>query len=312
MTSRLHPEILHPELQLLLQFFLGQRAEPPQAYTHSAAVIPQTPTFFSLGALQTHLNNPLLGPEWMTLMKNGGRVDLETLMLWKTVQTKRLIFSDKTQIQEALKSGAAILLEGIDILDPGINAFLAHVDDAFPCVLANCVAFYSQKGQEAYHGHRDSDDVLVIQIDGQKTWDIYEPQQRRYLGNSPLAPSQMGKKLATLVMNPGDALYVKAGTPHQCRTPGAFSLHLSFDLNDRIPSAEQIANDANNRYNHASATPYQSAEKVIEHYVKIMHNDDFKATMEQMTQQTRLDAQQFRKRIGLAGCIDALVEKKSA
>ena len=77
---------------------------------------------------------------------------------------------DKRVLDGYLAQGASVVLEGLDILDAGINAFLAGLDAGFPLAFANCVAFFSQRGNEAYRGHFDADDVLVIHIAGEKRW----------------------------------------------------------------------------------------------------------------------------------------------
>lgn len=296
---------LNAELKLLLDFYRRQRAQPPKEYTHQAGVVP-TPSFFSVAALQQHLNNPLLSPDWVHLRARGQSVPLESSCLWKIVQTKKILFMDKQLIDEQLNRGAAIVLEGIDILDPAINTFVGEVDAALPCALSNCVAFFSQRENEAYGGHCDSDDVLVVQISGEKRWRLYTPQQRRYVNNSPLTPEQMGTQIAEVVMRPGDALYVRAGVPHLCQTIGDHSLHLAFDLCDRTPNIEQLTHEANTRYNHACEVPYVPAADVVERYIALLNTEKFRSDIVTATEQIKHNAVVFRQRIGRSSGIQAL------
>lgn len=296
---------LHPQLQTLLDFFLEQRRNPPEVYRVAPGLI-ASPGFFSIDALQQHLNNPLLQPDWIHLRQHGQTVPLEPACLWKVIQTKKLLFMDKELINEHLRKGAAIVLEGLDILDAGINAFLAAVDAALPCSLVNGAVFFSQHDNEAYGGHRDTDDVLVVQISGEKLWHVYAPQQRRYFNNSPLVGAQLGTEVTQLVMKPGDALYVRAGVPHLCQTPGDHSLHLAFDLCDRTPNIEQITHEANTRYNHATEAWGAPADKVVERYMALLNSDEFRKDLVSATQQIRANAVTFRQRIGRTAAIDAL------
>lgn len=300
-------EDLHPELKTLLDFFIRQRQAPPREYAHAPGLV-SSPSFFSVAALQQHLNNPLLGPEWVSVVVRGQPVSLEPACLWKTVQTKKLLFMDKQLVDEQLRRGAAIVLEGVDILDPNVNAFVAAVDAALPCALANCVAFFSQRENEAYGGHRDSDDVLVIQLAGEKRWHLFAPQQRRYAGNSPLTREQMGRQIEELVMRPGDALYVRAGVPHVCRTAADYSLHLSFDLCDRTPNIEQISHEASVRYNHACVDPYVPAAHVVDAYVALLKSSEFQRDLEAATRQIKSNAAAFRQRIGRSSGVRALAK----
>jgi hypothetical protein len=162
---------LHKELQLLLDFYHKQRQNLPQAFTYGAGVI-NNPSFFTVADLQRHLNNPLLQPDWVYLKLDGKRVELEKSVFYKSVQTKQLNFMDKEVLSNEINKGAAVVLEGIDILDPGINEFVGRLDESLPCVLANAEVFFSQRDNEAYEGHCDADDVLVVQLAGKKTWQL--------------------------------------------------------------------------------------------------------------------------------------------
>ncbi|MBI3563332.1 MAG: hypothetical protein HY080_16635 [Gammaproteobacteria bacterium] len=289
----------------LLDFYLEQRRTPPPIYTHGAGVAP-APGFFSVASLQYHLNNPLLTPDWVQLRLQGQTVALESSCLWKLVQTKKLLFMDKEVLNDQLKRGAALVLEGLDILDPTLNAFVAKLDEALPCALANCVAFFSRHENEAYGGHCDSDDVLVVQLEGEKRWEIYTPQQRRYFNNSPLSTEQMQPLVTQVLMRPGDGLYVRAGVPHRCQTMSDYSLHLSFDLCDRTPNIEQMTHEANSRYNHACELPYLPASKVMDKYVALINSPEFQRDMIAATQQTKTNATVFRQRIGRSAAVQAL------
>jgi len=296
---------LHPDLELLLGFYLKQRATPPRAYTHAPGLI-ASPSFFSIEALQNHLNNPLLTPDWIALVSGGQFVPLEPLALSKMVQTKRLSFMDKQVIEQHLRRGAALVLEGLDILDPAINALAASVDEALPCALSHAVAFFSQRGHEAYKGHQDLDDVLVVQIAGEKRWHLFEPRQRKLNNAGGHTKEQLGKPLGEINMRPGDALYLRAGTPHICETTGPCSLHVSFDLRDQTPSVVEITEEANRRYAESSAEQYAPGSAVIDRYVDLLKSGQFQRDVAQATGKVRSDALEFRRRIGRSTGISAL------
>jgi hypothetical protein len=296
---------LHPDFQLLLDFYREQRRKPPQTFTHGPAVAPN-PSVFSVARLQHHLNDPLLTPSWVTVLAQGRIVPLESSCLMKIVQNKELFFMDKTLINEQISRGAAILLEGLDILDPQINAFVGELDAGLPCALSNCVAFFSQRQNEAYQGHCDTDDVLVLQLAGEKRWRIFTPQQRRYVDNFPLDAQQLGRQIAELTLRAGDALYVRAGVPHLCETPGDYSLHLSFDLCDRTPNIEQITHEANSRYNRSCEEQYAPASRVAQRYVSLLKSDKFRNDLELATKKVKSDAVVFRKRISGTSAVTAL------
>ena len=295
------------EVAALLGFFAQASAKQDAPFTYAVGLVPE-PSIFSVARLQDCLNNPLLSPEWLQVAVGGKAIDITASHLWKTVQAKRLAFIDKQALNSAIAMGASVVLEGLDILDAQINDLLAGLDRRLPCALSNCEAFFSQRGNEAYGGHRDSDDVLVLQISGEKRWFIHHPQQRRYFGNTPLNQVEMGPVLAELIMKPGDALFLRAGVPHRCTTPAAFSLHLSIDLCDRTPNIEQIGNAANALYNKSSAPPNVPASQVVARYVEQLQSAKLHNELEQATKVMRSQAQEFRQRIGRASSVTALAK----
>jgi hypothetical protein len=288
-----------------LEFYLGQREDPPEAYYYASGLIP-SPSFFSVKTLQDYASNPLIGPPWISLVRHGKPVSLDNAVMFKLVQRNKLLFTDKGFINRELEKGAALLLEGVDILDPDISTFVARVEKALPCSLCNSVAFFSQRGNEAYDGHVDSDDVLVIHISGKKAWNIYEPQQRRYEGTTHLGKEQLGPRIKQVTMRPGDALYLRAGVPHVCETLADHSLHLAFDLVDTTPNVRQITERANDLYDYACEEPYAPPEQVVERYVRLLQSPDFQERLVSATQGLRRDAAEFRQCISRASSLDAL------
>jgi hypothetical protein len=287
------------------QFFLDARSRTEDAFVRQEKGV-EPSRFFSLARLKELLANPLLSPDWLQVNVGGKAMSFEDDFLWKFVQKKKLCFIDKKKMDEAVSQGASIVLEGLDILDSGIHALCAEIDSQLPCALINCEAFFSQKNNEAYYGHRDSDDVLVMQIEGQKRWRVHQPQQRRYRGNSPLTEQQMGPLMAEFVMNPGDVLFVRAGVPHRCITEGPYSLHLSFDLCDRTPNIEQITEAANQLHAESLAPMNATATEVVDHYIQHLKSERFVKHLQTASASMKDQATRFRQRMGRSGPIKAL------
>jgi hypothetical protein len=293
---------MHKELQSLLDFYLKQRQNLPESYTYKAGVIDK-PSFFTVADLQRHLNNPLLQPEWLYVKKDGDRVELEKSCFYKTVQNKRLQFIDKEVLNDEINQGAAVVLEGVDLLDAGINEFVARLDDALPCALSNAEAFFSQQDNEAYDGHCDADDVLVVQLAGKKTWNLFAPQQRRYADIENLNDQQLGPVMQEFTMRPGDAIYLRAGVPHRCITSAPYSLHMSFDLVDNTPLIGEVAEQATRQYAHACELPYEPLNKVVDRYVSILKSEEFQGALDEATQYKRSEIKNFRKLIGRSSAV---------
>ncbi len=294
---------LDKELQKVYELYLQARANQSINHLFKANVI-KNPTFFDFKSLQQHLNNPLLQPDWAQVVIKGKKIDLNKAVLFKTAQHRKLQFMDKQLLQQALEQGASVVLEGMDILEPKINTFLAKIDQSLPCALTGCACFFSQKGNEAYGGHFDTDDVLAVQLSGKKKWRIYEKQQRRYVGSDNLNEQQMGRLVEEVVMNPGDVIFARAGVPHKVETVADHSLHLAFELIDRTPNAEVIMQEVCNDYNKGCEEVYGPITGISDALANLLTTEEFRKKCEQATSQKRNDAIAFRERIGNASTIN--------
>ncbi|MBF0266497.1 MAG: hypothetical protein HQL46_14625 [Gammaproteobacteria bacterium] len=298
---------LHPDLEAALTFYLKQRKNPPKEFAIGRGVI-KDPTFLTVEKLQTYLSNPLLNSDWVTLIKNKNHLSLENHIKWKMVQHKKLVFMDKQYLNDEINNGAAVVLEGLDILDNNINNFVEKLESALPCAMANCVALFSQNKNEAYGGHFDTDDVLAIQLSGEKHWSIHKPQQRRFTNTYNLSPEQMGPQIKELTMRPGDILYVPAGVPHACSTVTEHSLHLAFDLCDRTPNVEEINQAVCEQYNHETEDAYADTSAVIRKYMSLLKNNNFQKNLKIETEHKAKEINDFRHSIGRASKFNALTK----
>lgn len=279
-------------------FLVGAQLRSTSGYEYGSGIFKgREREIFSVTHLIDLLSNPLLSPPWLKVIKGGQDVPLDKGHLWKTVQGRQLTFLDKTALNEALATGGSLVLEGLDILDPKINSLLTIIDGTMPCALSNCEAFFSRRGNEAYGGHRDSDDVLVLQISGTKLWRIHEAQIRRHFGNAPLTDEEMGPVLTTLELKPGDALFLRAGVPHKVTTVHDHSLHLSIDLIDRSPNIEQITNAGNQLFNTQLEPSHSPPGRVINAYVGLLQSPEFLSELDGYREKIAVDAKWFRKRI---------------
>jgi ribosomal protein L16 Arg81 hydroxylase len=111
-------------------------------------------------------------------------------------------------------------------------------------------------------------------------------------------------------MRPGDALFVRAGVPHRCVTPGDYSLHLSFDLGDRTPSIEKITAQADRLYLNATAPVYSPLSAAVDTYIDILQNPEFQAGVQSETESKREQIAQFRKQMGHSSGITYLGKLK--
>ncbi len=104
---------------------------------------------------------------------------------------------------------------------------------------ARCFAnvYCSFQGVQAFQTHFDLHDVFAVQMEGEKTWRIYEA--RADTPTAPVPPGDEGEQflnatrgrvLAEVVMRPGDLLYLPRGQYHDALTGAQASLHVTFGV----------------------------------------------------------------------------------
>jgi hypothetical protein len=290
---------MHPQLTTLLTFLSETAWKLPETrhYWHQKGLI-GTPEFFTLQNLKAYVNSPMLMPEYFSLIYQGKRVDCSQAIAHKVVQRVHIQFLNRGVLEDYLARGAALVLEGLDIVFPEINAFCGAIDEAKPNVLSNAVVFFSQHGAEAYRGHCDSDDVLAVQLAGQKKWRLHARQPHRRVDLGELTPEKMGPLSKEVTMNPGDVLYLKAGTPHQVETTGPFSLHISIDIADRNLFPEATLQLLLDQYNRASASAYAPSEAVVDKLLEHASCPEFKQRIAEAHREQMLNCKRFRALLG--------------
>ena len=246
-------------------FYFKEALAAPRdvAFVHKLGLVPDQ-RLFSIADLRGHLNNPLLDINYVNIFLAGKPVDLSDARAYKVVQRRRIEFVDRRVLEKHLAQGAACVLEGVDILEPEVNALAAALDRAHAATFCNATVFFSQSGHEAYRGHVDTDDVLVIHLAGEKRWRLYRRQAPRRMALSDLSDADMGALETEVVMRPGDVLYLRSFTPHKVETLSRCSLHLSFDLCDRQPSIEAALQLLLQHYDRDAAAPLTPPAQALE------------------------------------------------
>src|SRR5215470_18517056 len=192
---------LSPVQRRIRDFYFkdGLGAPAGVSHVHGRNLVPEQ-KLFSLEDLRRHLNNPLLDLNYLNLFQAGKPVDLADARVYKVVQKRKIEFVDHRVLQRHLENGAACVLEGVDILEPEINALATALDRARAATFSNATIFFSQRGNEAYRGHLDTDDVLVVHLAGEKRWRLHRPQSPRRVALSDLADAEMGALETEILM----------------------------------------------------------------------------------------------------------------
>jgi ribosomal protein L16 Arg81 hydroxylase len=286
---------LSPVQRRIRDFYFqeGLRAPSEVSHVHRANLVPDQ-RLFSMEHLRRHLNNPFLDLNYLNFFQAGKPVDLASARVYKLVQKRKIEFVDLGVLQQQLEKGAACVLEGVDILEPEINALAASLDRAHAATFSNATVFFSQRGNEAYRGHLDTDDVLVVHLAGEKRWRIHRRQAPRRVNLADLDDAQMGAEEAQVVMRPGDVMYLRNFTPHRVETLTPYSLHLSFDLCDRQPSIELALQMLLRHYDRDSSERPTLPRADLDKLFHLSHASAYEAELAQAQAQEKAGHAEFR------------------
>ena len=98
---------------------------------------------------------------------------------------------------------------------------------------AQANAYFTPPRSQGFAIHYDVHDTLIVQIEGAKDWQVYEPVVELPLEMKPFSTAVHEGKLGsprTVRLAAGDSLYVPHGFPHCAMAGDQRSLHLTFAL----------------------------------------------------------------------------------
>jgi len=149
---------------------------------------------------------------------------------------EQVLRPNRQRMSALLQQGATIVLDFLEGIDPEVTAYTRCLE-RLTGTNTSCNAFCSWQKVPGYGSHFDTMDVFAVQIEGEKTWNLYEgrfPEATDVPGlRSPdFKPEQLqemrGAVVETVTMRPGDFLYIPRGQFHDALASDQASLHLSF------------------------------------------------------------------------------------
>jgi ribosomal protein L16 Arg81 hydroxylase len=136
---------------------------------------------------------------------------------------------DPRAVLREYDEGATLVLQGLHRFWPPLRRFCRELEVALghPCQVN---AYITPAGAQGLALHHDSHDVFVLQAFGRKRWEIHAGDG----GDTEDGDSDDGDlgdgHPWDLVLEPGDVLYMPAGTPHAARAQDGVSGHLTIGV----------------------------------------------------------------------------------
>jgi ribosomal protein L16 Arg81 hydroxylase len=141
------------------------------------------------------------------------------------------------KLHDWIKRGASVVMNDVDSLSPG----LASVSDALESaglgkVQAN--VYISFQSHKAFPTHYDTHDVWAVQVEGEKTWNIWSGRAEwpiahpsfRNLGQAHHDRAR-GTLREQVVLKAGDLLYLPRGWYHDALADAPASVHIAYGAN---------------------------------------------------------------------------------
>ncbi len=148
--------------------------------------------------------------------------------------------------------GSTMVLQGLHRVWPPIIAICQRLaaELGHP-VQAN--AYVTPPQNQGFSNHYDVHDVFVLQIEGEKRWQIHPPVYEAPLRDQPWTDRRAAVErraeeppLIEAVLRPGDCLYLPRGFLHAATALGTVSTHLTIGVHPwtRFALAEQMISEA--------------------------------------------------------------------
>lgn len=140
------------------------------------------------------------------------------------------------KVQDWVRRGASVVMNDVDSLTPGLAAVSDALEGAgFGKAQAN--VYISWQSHKAFHAHYDTHDVWAVQVEGEKTWNVWEGRAEWPIAH-PLFRGQpqehheraKGGLRARVHLKKGDILYLPRGWYHDALAEAPNSVHVAYGV----------------------------------------------------------------------------------
>ena len=139
-------------------------------------------------------------------------------------------------VSQWVARGASIVMNDVDSLTPGLAAVSDALEEA-GLGKAQANVYISWQSHKAFPSHFDTHDVWAVQVEGEKTWNIWEGRADwpiphpvfRSLGQAHHDQAK-GKLRGKVTLKPGDLLYLPRGWYHDALAEAPASVHIAYGV----------------------------------------------------------------------------------
>jgi len=153
---------------------------------------------------------------------------------------------EAAKVRDWVRRGASLVLNDVDSLTPGLASVSAALEGA-GLGKAQANLYISWQSHKAFPAHFDTHEVWAVQVEGEKTWNIWEGRADypiphpvfRGLGQAHHEKAK-GRLREQVVLRPGDLLYLPRGWYHDALAESPSSVHVAYGVH--APLGMDLAN----------------------------------------------------------------------
>ncbi len=139
---------------------------------------------------------------------------------------------DRGAVARNFQQGATIVLPQLHQVDPTLAGFTRSIESLLSCHVQTNI-YLTPPDAQGFKTHYDDHDVFVLQVEGSKSWRLYDtPVENPYRGEG-FQPGahEVGEPVQEFVLHAGECAYVPRGLMHDASTHGHdVSLHITVGL----------------------------------------------------------------------------------
>ncbi|WP_339913402.1 cupin domain-containing protein [uncultured Brevundimonas sp.] len=172
----------------------------------------------------------------LKLVHDGVPIPTEHYCIEVQTQSGSVLRPSPARVETLMAMGASLIAGDAQDLTPEIQALSRALGQTFAASVGANI-YCSFGGVQAFGTHFDLHDVFAIQVEGEKTWNLYQNRADSPVGfpvEDADAPRWMaetrGPLMQTVHMRPGDVLYLPRGCYHDALATEGASLHLTFSV----------------------------------------------------------------------------------
>jgi lysine-specific demethylase/histidyl-hydroxylase NO66 len=202
---------------------------------------------FGSQAVDELLSRRALRTPFLRMAKDGATLDPRTFTLGGGVGAAVSDQVSEDRVLALFADGATIVLQGLHrAWGPVQDLAQDLAEDLGHPVQVN--AYITPPQNRGFDDHYDVHDVFVVQVSGEKHWQVRPPVLDAPLRNQPWTDHREAVRAAArdepvvdAVLRPGDVLYLPRGWLHSATALGGTSIHLTFGIH--VWTGRQLADD---------------------------------------------------------------------